>query len=312
MSGLAGRDFPGDVLAQDQLRRVFLVGCPRSGTTLLQSLLAAHPLVHSLPETHFFQNLLHSEEHRRDARRRSATARLQVLRRKALVALGHVGGRRARRAWQQMPEFDAADAPAGDRLQAHVARFVELMDRQCRGAGRQVWLEKTPDHLYYLRHIRRHVPDARIVHLIRDGEEVVASLRGAAEKYPDWQPFLDLDHAVSRWNHALRESLAWAGQPGHLLVRYEALLADPEQVLRRICTFIECEYQPGMVARAGTASAGLVRADEPWKGGVAGGLCDRRKFDRTFCASQCEAIRAGLDKVDWRQLSRLPGIVAGA
>ncbi|MGL4503377.1 MAG: sulfotransferase family protein, partial [Planktothrix sp.] len=37
--------------------RIFLVGCPRSGTTLLQSLLAAHPQIASFPESHFFQSL---------------------------------------------------------------------------------------------------------------------------------------------------------------------------------------------------------------------------------------------------------------
>src|SRR5271167_4804558 len=38
--------------------RLFVVGCPRSGTTLLQSLLAAHPSVHSFPETAVFGRLL--------------------------------------------------------------------------------------------------------------------------------------------------------------------------------------------------------------------------------------------------------------
>ena len=40
------------------LSRIFLVGCPRSGTTLTQSLLAAHPMVASFPESHFFSHLL--------------------------------------------------------------------------------------------------------------------------------------------------------------------------------------------------------------------------------------------------------------
>ncbi|HEY9694672.1 MAG TPA: sulfotransferase [Oculatellaceae cyanobacterium] len=38
--------------------RLFLVGCPRSGTTLLQSLLVAHPEILSFPESHFFRSLL--------------------------------------------------------------------------------------------------------------------------------------------------------------------------------------------------------------------------------------------------------------
>ncbi|MEQ8960988.1 MAG: sulfotransferase [Coleofasciculus sp. C2-GNP5-27] len=45
--------------------RIFLVGCPRSGTTLLQSLLAAHPQIASFPESHFFRHLIPEFEPKR-------------------------------------------------------------------------------------------------------------------------------------------------------------------------------------------------------------------------------------------------------
>ena len=74
----------------------FLVGCPRSGTTLLQSLIASHPQVYSLPETNFFRLLLHSEEFpRRCAPPLRLAKGFARARRRALARLDWSSARRA-------------------------------------------------------------------------------------------------------------------------------------------------------------------------------------------------------------------------
>lgn len=289
--------------------RVFLVGCPRSGTTLLQSLLAAHSQVASLPETHFFQNLLNCEEHRRSGDNQPGLMRrLQLVRRRLCLAAGYVSDKRVRRSWGEVPELDAPGVRCT--VREHIERFVEGMDARCLAAGRSIWVEKTPDHLYYLEHIHRYVLGARFIHLIRDGEEVVASLYSAGRNYPTWASFLDLDRAAERWNAAVEESLAYAGRPGHLLVRYEALLAQPEQTLKQLMAFVGASYEPQMLEEAGREVAGLVRHDEPWKGSVAGGLRDRRKFEWVFTPEQRAAVTHSLRELDWPRLAMTPGVIA--
>lgn len=313
---MAGYDRHAGILA-----RAFLVGCPRSGTTLLQSLLSAHSAIHSLPETHFFQNLFHSQEHRRLALahqplHRRWLRRLQACRRSAAAAWGWVGAGRSRKSWAGIPELAGAlttrpiEGLQAYRLRAHVERFVEALDQRSLQAGKRIWLEKTPDHLFYAAQIQGHVTDARVIHIIRDGEEVVASLYRAAQEYPPWRPFLDVERAADRWNRALAESLSWCGHRHHLLVRYETLLADPARTLSRVLHFLECPDENGIWERHARVARGLIRADEPWKRANLGALTDRRKFLDTFTPAQRQRIRSMLQRPDWWSLSQLPQVVA--
>ncbi len=277
--------------------RVFLVGCPRSGSTLLQHLLAADTRIFTLPETHFVQNLLRSEDHRRQQPgRRSVGGLLQERRRTVLARLGWVPAAQARRAWTGMPDALMPGHIRGcTRVSTQISTFVATLDRQCAMTGSQLWLEKTPDHLFYLRHIQRHVPGARVIHLLRDGTEVVASLHGAARRYADWHRFADLGLAVDRWNHALLESLRWQHHPDHLLLRYEQLLLQPQQVISQLHAFMGLATGDAMPSSHGThAPLNLVRPDEPWKSDAAGPLKDRRKFEQMFTPGQQREIRAGL------------------
>ncbi|MNV95973.1 hypothetical protein D3C71_1909240 [compost metagenome] len=79
----------------------------------------------------------------------------------------------------------------------------------------------------------------------------------------------------------------------HLWVRYEQLIAQPQQELARIFAFLGC----GVVdcATAGSADLSvLVRSDEPWKRGAGEALHDRRKFQLCFDAARRAYIRARL------------------
>lgn len=299
--------------------RVFLVGCPRSGTTLLQTLLGSHSQIHSLPETHFFRNLLHAGERSRSdpvaARRKRLARGLQNWRRQAALSLGWVGGHRGHKAWRAMPELTGEPPPdlrglAAYRLHAHISRFGALLDRQCLMAGKHLWLEKTPDHLFYIAHIQRHFPAARFIHILRDGEEVVASLYHAAQRYAPWRPYLEIDRGIDRWNRALAESLSWRFHPQHLLVRYETLVADPQCALARILRFLDCPDERGICTGYARTAERLVRADEPWKRGNFAALADRRKFHALFDSEQQHRIVAGLEGPDWNVLARLPQVLA--
>ena len=125
------------------MQPVFIVGCPRPGTTLLQALLASHPDVHSLPETHFLQSLLRCEDQRRYARATPAQwwRSVRAWRRGAMAAAGWAGPRRVRRSWAGMPELAACNtvaeafSRAGDTLGDVIAdRAWETAAEVLRGA----------------------------------------------------------------------------------------------------------------------------------------------------------------------------------
>ncbi|MFT4256494.1 MAG: sulfotransferase [Pseudoxanthomonas sp.] len=264
----AARQCNGGVVRQ----RVFLVGCPRSGTTLLQSILHAHRHIQSLPETHFLPHLLGSEEFRRSSADTpcSLKARRRCLGRRALAGVGLVNRRRARNAWDYLQALNVARRPPQDgglRLSSQLAAFVDSLDEYALEAHKPMWLEKTPDHLFYIEQLQRWVPDARFIHLIRDGRQVVASLYRAAQRYPDWRPFLDLERGVDRWCTAVNESARWQGDARHLHVRYEDLVWHPEQTLQRVLIFLGCEPEAGLWSRSQHRAGELIRGNEPWKEG---------------------------------------------
>lgn len=237
-------------------RRIFVVGCPRSGTTLVQGLLAAHPDLVTFPETHFFTTI-------HPLNRFRALAGWPSLR--ATGAMAAWAARAGR------PDLAALD-PVRPWSRDSAAGFRRVLDAWADAAGARGWIEKTPAHVYRIGAITRAVPDARFIHVVRDGRETVASLHDVARRHPAvWRSRyrffgargLTVDECVLRWNRAMACTAAVAGNPAHLIVRYEAVVADPRAAIGRMCSFIGLPWPGG--APVVPPGAGHILADEEWK-----------------------------------------------
>jgi hypothetical protein len=150
---------------------------------------------------------------------------------------------------------------AGDVLAARAAgagnaRDVvrEMYALYAEGQGKPRWGDKTPAYVRSMSVVAELLPEARFVHIIRDGRDVAASVRGL------WFGGDTVADSARWWS----ESIAWARRDGagvaYVEVRYEDLVRDPEPVLRRICEFVELEWQPAMLdypRRAGSRLAEL-------------------------------------------------------
>ena len=166
--------------------RIFLVGCPRSGTTLLQSLLAANSKVLSFPETHFFGHLFYS--------------------RKLLSILG-IANWRARLRWVQfLKEIGHQEMQSKLPKYAVFVRqfskaYIDVLDTLTLNQGKEIWVEKTPGNLHYIEKIEKLVSSAKFVHIIRNGTDVVASLYEVTNEYPEvWgENGWSVEQCISRW-----------------------------------------------------------------------------------------------------------------
>lgn len=241
-------------------QRVFVVGCPRSGTTLLQSFLAAHPAVHSFPETHFFYRL-------------PASAAAPVG--PDLVAdLPQVAGFLGRpdTVWPPQPTVRAA-----------VDTFLATADAVTVAAGATAWVEKTPANLYAIDLIEALVPGARFVHILRDGADVVTSLCAHAA---GWGSSYTVDQALDLWSECIAISEGHRGRPGHHLVGYADLAQHPEATLREVCAAVGLDHDPAMVSGRAEAARGLIKDFETWKGANVGPLeyAPRARFAHAFDA----------------------------
>jgi hypothetical protein len=217
------------------MRRIFVIGCPRSGTTVVQAMLARHPEVFTLPETGFFMRLIGGMNYRwgdRDAKapRRRLARRLGFARRYGRSQFRDLQHSLMPEGPIRVPWSEAACAE----------RFLALLDQLAARQGCSTWLEKTPAHLLYLDEIKRYSPDARFVHVIRPGIDVLASLVDANLRYDAGSAFGgDLARWALRWNHAAEIHRAHMGLPQHHFVFLEDLTRDPDGQWAQLCRFLE-------------------------------------------------------------------------
>lgn len=268
--------------------RIFLVGCPRSGTTLLQSMLMSHPRIESFPETKFFARGF-------GGRRRwivHETLRgwyLWYVLARWLVANGYRG-------WGDVYTLPASWSKA---RMAEV--FRDTLDRLAHEAGADLWVEKTPRHLHFVDVICDHVPDARFVHIVRDGRAVVASMYQLAHTNPDtWGHHQSLEGVVRRWNQCVRDSLRHAAPERHAIVGYEQLVEAPEQVLRKLSSFLNVRYDPAMIEDFHGEAPRVVKAHETWKAQTAASSSlENRGLDKYHSVFSAEEQAYVEDHLDW-------------
>lgn len=201
----------------------FILGCPRSGTTLLQVLLDSHPALAIPPESFIFDRfgpLLGTYGDLADPARLRALA-ADVLADERIRDWG------LRATPAELLERTAERSAAG--------LFDALFSLYARQSGKTRWGDKTPQHALRIPELLAVYPGARIIHLIRDGRDVAESTARIAIG-----PCSILAIA-RRWRRYMETvAAASAGLPADqfLEVRFEDLVRDPAAARRRIMSFI--------------------------------------------------------------------------
>lgn len=257
------------------MKRIFLVGCPRSGTTILQSLLAAHPEVISFPESKFFQYLFYDKfkcpgklPSRMEAFFRDEINRPELLQ-----------------------GFDDRQT-----LETKVSWFVEVLDGLAAEQNKSIWLEKTPEHIYFIEDIQRLLPDAKFIHILRNSMDTIASLHDATRNYHEaWGPGWDLNHCINRWKEAKLISHKYANNPRHILVKYEDILENKVKKLEELCHFMGIDYDGKMLVNYQEKAAKL-SLNLPWHKGIERDVksSNVHKYHKIFTRNE---IRYILDKI---------------
>jgi hypothetical protein len=214
-------------------RPVFVVGHPRSGTTLVQLLITAHPVFSSAPETHFFTVVLADTP---DWDSRSLRADELPMLFKKLAAKPGIALDDATKAQITAQAQNGGIAPA-QMLDTIMRYYAEKTKPH---ATR--WLEKTPRHVNHIPQILKLFPDARIVNIVRDPRDVVSSnvrFQGLSpEKDKAERRYIAIQRSVS-WNTMVAYAKGiLPHEPRMMSLRYEDLIADPEGNLTTIMQFI--------------------------------------------------------------------------
>lgn len=188
---------------------IFVLGAPRSGTTLMQALLLSHPGLAGVPfETGMFiyRNLYDD----------------------GIKGIAVDDFLRMRSESQDIVDLC-------DRVAAHVTRG---------GAGRRC-VDKTPQHVLRLRFLLRHFPEARFIHMIRDGRDGYCSARK--------HEFMRRGHGRSArefalyWRRCIRARRREGGEPRIHYVRFEDLVVRPEETMSAVMAFLGLDFRPEQI-----------------------------------------------------------------
>jgi protein-tyrosine sulfotransferase len=218
---------------------IFILGVPRSGTTLLRAILDSHSAIACGPETPW---------------------------------LGGHQPRSLHSLWRAL-----RDEPWGYCQSYNMPRDIPtlaardflntLMSRYASARAKKRWAEKTPDNALYVDFLLELFPDARFIHLTRDGLDVAMSTSIVAPHRKGISDFLESKigfgpdapavpntpfAALLRWRHwnnLITRSLAGRD---YFTLSYERLVAGPEPAIRELTDFIDEPFEPSMLDYART------------------------------------------------------------
>jgi len=210
------------------MRPIFVVGCQRSGSTMLGAMLGGAAEALAIPEAQFVADCAPA-----DAQEELELAKV----------IDSIASHYRFKIWN----FDLAGArPEGRGQFADAIRW--LVSRYAAAVGKPdatVWIDHQPGHVREMALLKSHFPDLKAVHIIRDGRAVAASLLPL-----DWGPNAVIS-AANYWcqrtamGSALRDFL---GESAYSEVRYEDLVREPEREVRLIADAIGLGYNPAMAA----------------------------------------------------------------
>ena len=211
---------------------IFIVGCGRSGTTMLRLMFDSHPDVAIPGESHFIPKLW------KECARFQREGRLDVAGLvDAILSVGSV------RRWEVPRDMIEERVRAvSEPTYAAVVEAVFLAYADLHGKSR--WGDKTPKYVVDIPLLSKLYPSGLFIHIIRDGRDVALSYLDRREyPYTIWQ-------AAHRWSQMTGAGIEHGrglGPSRYLELRYEDLVADPTAELKRACEFAELSFDKAML-----------------------------------------------------------------
>tara|TARA_A100001011_G_scaffold352661_1_gene393621 strand:+ start:45468 stop:46391 length:924 start_codon:yes stop_codon:yes gene_type:complete len=205
---------------------VFIVGMPRSGTTILSNLLNATQNIYFPPETHYYQLI------KKFYSKKSKNPYLDFIN---LTRNKYFS------------EFKFSDYEI-DNLKNLIINYPksqissELLKKICISKSLEKnikrWGEKTPIHFYFLNKIFSDFQDCKVINVIRDPRDVIASNRSAK-----WKRIFDLHRKLVQYKNNYKYCHSYP-ETKVLNIKYEDLVSKPNVILKKVCKFLEINYNP--------------------------------------------------------------------
>ncbi len=231
------------------MKRIFIVGCQRSGTTLLQSLMASHSQITSFTETHFFYKGFYP------------------------LPIGHyllkkgtgflVGKFMEENHVHSNPIATWPVSRSGKQTVLETAqKLIAILDAAAIERDKVVWIEKTPNHLFFIPLIKQVIPDALFIHVTRRPENVLPSQYTASRQWGRPKSYLE---CALHWVLAIYTSDRYLAEPGHYCISYERLASNAEPQLKNLFKWLDMPWEDTILEEYKSTARQVITPEESWK-----------------------------------------------
>jgi len=212
---------------------IFIIGCDRSGTTFLGSLIGAHSQCIVTPESQFKVDC-YSKEEQTSFDPKKAFQKIKETKRFKI--------------WDTDISFTEAEYTNIKNYPDLILKIVEKynIEKQQKTTAK-IWVDHTPINVEYVDLLKKLYPNAKFLHIIRDGRGVAASFKNVT-----WGP-KSMQDIANFWLAKLAYGFAYERKyPQNILsVRYEDILENTENTIKKITDFIGIEYESSMLEANG-------------------------------------------------------------
>ncbi|MGE0557835.1 MAG: sulfotransferase [Burkholderiales bacterium] len=265
----------------DRSSPLFVVSAPRSGSTLLRLILDTHPNIAVPPPGWLFDLVYPYLYSYGDL---SSDANFLALA-EDILATPTV---------QKWPlSVTAAELVAAAGEKSFAGLYAALHMAYAKPGNKRRWGEKTPRNAFWIDEIHALFPDARFIHIVRDGRDMAIDISDSI-----LLPY-SVYSGANLWQRyvlAIRDSMSRLPGSCFIEIRYEDLCADPEATIRNLCGFMGEDFDRAMLAPNRTRSA------EQWSSHPL-----HAKTSEPISTKYCEMYRTRLPRPDVEALEALIG-----
>lgn len=274
------------------MNKVFVVGCSRSGTSLIQKRITEEFDVWSLPETEFFIKRKETIEER--------ISLVKDLLSKINMNISekiNVGNDIQMLSWliRNVGESLTFDYLLNNQRYSFLQDVLTKIVKE--RTGFTSWLEKTPTHYQHCENILSS-GDADIIFVVRNGLDVAASIRDRANKYPElFQNQLNIQYSINLWNDSIKRAIALQDNSRVFIQPFSSFVENESGSLNDIAKF--AKFERGRLKKAIKIKGSI----EAWKDGTDNKTAPpEEKWRNLFSDEELEILNNNLALKQYREL----------
>ncbi|SFQ51461.1 sulfotransferase family protein [Parafilimonas terrae] len=236
-----------------KVKKIFIVGSSRSGTTMLSQILGNHSEIFSFNELHFFEQITLPEDCAKELQKQDAIEKysklinIQANGLFKFIESKNIIYKEADLIYSQNSKLNSNDL------------FDEFLNFEVKKNKKKYACEQTPTNIFYIENILKAYPDALFIHMVRDPRGVLLSqknrwrrrfkgendipIKQSLRNFFNYHPYIN----GLLWTASVKKGLKYINDPRFFLLQFENLLSEPETYLRKVCEFIGITYESKML-----------------------------------------------------------------